>query len=92
MRFRDRIVKMLGGDKLAVDPDTPVSLVEVRDFMAPMVIDALRDAGITATSVDERSALFTGERVQGRATIFVAAGRRAEALTIVNDVVGFDDV
>jgi hypothetical protein len=91
MRFRERILKMLGGDKLTVDPETPVALLEVRDFMAPMVVDALRDAGIIATAVDERSALWTGERLQSRSTIFVPAGRRDEAMTIVNEVVGFDD-
>ena len=91
MKFRERILKVLGGDKLTVDPETPVALIEVRDFIAPMVVDALRDAGIVATAVDERSALWTGERLQSRATIFVPAGRRGEALTIVNEVVGFDE-
>ncbi len=91
MSIRERILKMLGGDRLTVDPDTPVALIEVRDFIAPMVVDALRDAGIVASAVEERSALWTGERLQSRATIFVPAGRRAEALTIVNDVVGFDE-
>ncbi len=91
MRFRERILKMLGGDKTSVDPDTPIALIEVRDFMAPMVVDALREAGIVATAVDERSALWTGERLQSRSTIFVPAGRRDEAMTIVNEVAGFDE-
>jgi hypothetical protein len=90
MRFRERILKILGGDKLTVDPETPVALIAVRDFMAPLVVEALRDAGIVASAVDERSALWTGESLQSRSTIFVPAGRRDEALAIVNEVVGFD--
>lgn len=90
MSLRARILKILGGDKLTVDPETPVSLIAVRDFMAPLVVEALRDAGIVATAVDERSALWTGESLQSRSTIFVPAGRRDEALKIVNEVVGFD--
>ena len=90
MRFRERILKILGGDKLTVDPETPVALIAVRDFLAPMVVDALREAGIVASAVDERSALWTGESLQSRSTIFVPAGRRDEALAIVNEVVGFD--
>ena len=91
MRFRERILKMLGGDKLTVDPETPVALIAVRDFLAPMAVDALREAGIVASAVDERSALWTGESLQARATIFVPAGRRDEAMKIVNEVVGFDE-
>ena len=91
MSFRERILKILGGDKLTVDPETPVSLIAVRDFMAPLVVEALREAGIVATAVDERSALWTGESLQSRSTIFVPAGRRDEALKIVNEVVGFDE-
>ena len=77
MKFRERIFKMLGGDKLTVDPETPIALIEVRDFIAPMVVDALQEAGIVATAVDERSALWTGERLQSRSTIFVPASYEA---------------
>jgi hypothetical protein len=90
MSFRDRLIRILGGDEPAVDPEQLVALVEVRHFEAPLVIEALRAAEIPASAVEEISARYTGERLFPHATIWVAAGRRTQALEIINDVVGFD--
>ena len=90
MSLRDRLIRLLGGDAPAVDPEQLVALVEVRHFEAPLVIEALRAEHIPATAVEEISARYTGERLFPYATIWVAAGRRQEALEIINGVVGFE--
>ena len=90
MSFRERLLRLLGGDRPVVSPDTLVALVEVRHYQAPLVIEALRGAGIRASAIEEISSRYTGERLLPHSTIWVAAGQRAEALEIINDVVGFE--
>ena len=90
MSFRDRVIRLLGGDHPVISPDSLVAIVEIEVYEAPLVIDALRDAGIAASAVEEISARFTGERLLPRSTIWAPAGRRDEALAIVNEVLGFD--
>ena len=73
MSFASGILKILGGDQTPADPETPVALIAVRDFMR-LWWSRPSGRGIVATSVDERSALWTARAAESLDHLVPAAG------------------
>ncbi len=85
MGWRERLVELLGGDELVVDPATMIEAGVVELWEAEVVVQALLDAGVSSYSIEDRGGRFTGESLGARpfSQIFVPAGRLREAQQIL---------